>query len=66
MTVTQNDSKFIEWPRFVLNFGTTERMKMRRFEEGVAVYIPHQLASQPIHTYQDLYKRAAEVERVKT
>jgi len=39
---------------------------MRRFEEGSAFYIRNQLARQPILTYQELYERAAEVERVKT
>jgi len=39
---------------------------MRRFEEGLAFYIRNQLAEQPILTYQELYERAAEVERVKT
>ena len=39
---------------------------MRRFEEGLAFYIRNQLAGQPILTYQELYERAAEVERVKT
>ena len=38
---------------------------MRRFEEGLALHIRHQLAGQPIHTYQDLYEKATEVERVK-
>jgi len=40
-------------------------MKRRRFEEGLAFYIRHQLASQPIHTYQDLYERVTEVEHVQ-
>ena len=38
---------------------------MRRFEEGMAFYIRNQLAGQPILTYEELYDRAAEVERVK-
>ena len=38
---------------------------MRRFEESLAFYIRNQLARQPILTYQELYERVAEVERVK-
>jgi len=40
-------------------------MKMRRFEGSLALYIQHQLASQLIYIYQDLYEQTAEVERVK-
>jgi len=39
---------------------------MRMFEEGLAFYIWNQLTWQPILTYQELYKQAAEEERVKT
>ena len=39
---------------------------MRGFEEGLAFYILHQWASQPIYTYEDLYEEAAEVEQVKS
>jgi len=62
----QYASKFTELPRFVFEFVSSERLKMRRFEGGLAFYIRNQLAGQPILTYQELYERAAEVERVKT
>ena len=48
MTVMQYARKFMELPRFALDFMATERMKMRRFEEGLAFYIRNQLAGQPI------------------
>ena len=38
---------------------------MLRFEEGLALYIRNQLAGQPVQSSQELYKRVAEVERVK-
>jgi len=66
MTVMQYASKFTELSRFVPEFVSSEWLKMRTFEEGVAFYIRNQLAGQPILTYQELYERAAEVERVKT
>ena len=43
----------------------SERLKMRRLEDGLAFYIRNQLTDQPILTDQELYKRAAKVERVK-
>jgi len=66
MTVMQYASKFTELSRFVTDFVATEWMNMTRFKEGLAFYIRHQLVGQPIHTYEDLYERAAEVEWVKT
>ena len=66
MTVMQYASKFTELSRFVPKFVSSERLKMRRFEEGLAFYMWNQLAGQPILTYQELYERAAEVEQVKT
>jgi len=66
MTVMQYARKFTELSRFVPEFVSSERLKMRRFEEGLAFYIRNQLAGQPILTYQELYEEAAEVERVKT
>ena len=66
MTVLQHAIKFTELSRFVSEFVSSERLKMRRFEEGLTFYIRNQLAGQPILTYQELYERAAEVKRVKT
>lgn len=65
MTVTQYARKFMELSRFAPDFVASEKLKMRRFEEGLAFYIRNQLAGQPIQTYQELYERAAKVERVK-
>jgi len=39
MTVIQYASKFTELSRFVSKFVSSERLKMRRFEEGLAFYI---------------------------
>ena len=39
MTVIQYASKFIELSRFVPEFVSSKRLKMRRFEEGLAFYI---------------------------
>ena len=55
----------MELSRSASDFVATERMKMRRFEEGLAFYIRNQLTGQPVQTYQELYERAAEVESVK-
>ena len=65
ITVMQYARKFTKLSRFAPDFIVTEKLKMRRSEEGLAFYIRNQLAGQPIQTYQELYKRAAEVERVK-
>jgi len=48
ITVMQYASKFTELSRFVLEFVSSERLKMRRFEEGLTFYIQNQLAWQPI------------------
>jgi len=65
MTVMQYARKFMELSRFTPDFMGMERMKMRWFEEGLSFYVRNQLAGQPIQTYQELYERVAEVERVK-
>ena len=44
MTIMQYASKFTELSRFVPKFMSSERLKMRRFEEGLASYIRNQLA----------------------
>ena len=66
MTVLQYASKFAELSRFVPKFVSSERLKMRRFKEGLAFYIRNQFVRQPIMTYQELYERAAKAEQVKT
>jgi len=58
-------NKFTKLSRFVPEFVSSKRLKMRRFEEGLAFYIRNQLVGQPILTCQELYERAAEVKRVK-
>jgi len=44
---------------------SSQRLKMKRFEEGLAFYIRNQLAGQLMLACQGLYERAAEEERVK-
>ena len=44
MTVTQYARKFMELSRFAPDFVASEKLKMRRFEEGLAFYIGNQLA----------------------
>jgi len=51
MTVLQYVRKFTELSRFVPEFVSTERLKMRRFEQGLTFYSQNQLAGQPILTY---------------
>jgi len=63
--VMQYTSKFTELFKFVPKFVSSERLKMRRFEEDLACYIRNQLAGQLISTYKELYKRVAQVEQVK-
>jgi len=48
MTVMQYASKFTEQFRFVLEFVSSERLKMRRFKEGLAFNIRNQLVGQLI------------------
>jgi len=62
MIVTQCAGKFTKLSRFIPEFVASKQMKMRIFEKGLDLYIRHQLAGQPIHTYQDLYERATKVE----
>jgi len=56
MTVMQYASKFTELSRFVSEFVSSERLKMRRFKKRLAFYICNQLAGQPILTYEELYE----------
>jgi len=44
MTMMQYANKFTELLRFALDIVASERMKMRRFKEGLACYIQNQLA----------------------
>ena len=62
MIVLQYAHKLTELSRFGPDFVVTEKLKMRRFEEGLAFYFRNQLVGQPIQTYKELYERAAEVE----
>ena len=43
MTEMQYASKFTELSRLATNFVASERLKMRRFREGLAFYIRNQL-----------------------
>jgi len=51
MTVVQYASKVAELSRFLPEFVSSIRLKMRRFEEGLAFYIRDKLVGQPILTY---------------
>lgn len=62
MIVMQYASKFIGLSRFLSKFVLYKTLKMRKFEEGLALYIHNQLTNQSILSYQDLYEQAAEVE----
>ena len=53
VTVMQYASKFIEVSRFFVKLVSPERLKMRRFKEGLAFHVRNQLAGQPILTYQE-------------
>jgi len=66
MTVMQYVSKFAELSRFIRKFVLSKRLKIRRFEKGLAFYIRNQLAEQPILSYQEVYERVAEVKQAKT
>ena len=66
LSVMEYANRFAELSRFASEYVTTDRMRMLRFEEGLAPYIQNQLAGQPVQTSQELYERAAEIERVKT
>ena len=48
MMVMQYAWKFIELERFAPDFVASKKLKMRRFEEGLAFYIRNHLAGQPI------------------
>jgi len=54
--VLQYASKFIELSRIVPELLSSERLKMRTFEEGLAFYICKQLAGPLMPTYQELYE----------
>jgi len=56
MTMMQYANKFPELSKFVPEFVSSKRQKMRRFEEGLAFYIRNQLVRQPILTYQALHE----------
>jgi len=51
MTIMQYASQFTELSRFVPKFVSSERLKMRRFNKGLAFYVRNQLAGQPILSY---------------
>ena len=46
MTVMQYASEFMELFRFVPEFVSSERLKMRRFQQGLAFYNCNQLVGQ--------------------
>ena len=48
MMAMQYTCKFMELSRFASDFVVSKRLKIRRFEEGLAFYIRNQLAGEPI------------------
>ena len=58
MTVIQYASNFKELSGFIPECVSSKRLKMRRFEEGLAFCIRNQLAR-----YQELYERAADLKQ---
>jgi len=65
LSVMEYANRFAELSRFAPEYVATDYMRMQRFEEGLAPYIRNHLAGQPIQSNQELYERAADVERVK-
>jgi len=65
LSVMEYANRFAERSRFVPEYVATDYMRMQRFEEGLAPYIRNHLAGQPVQSSQELYERAADVERVK-
>jgi len=60
-TMMQCTIKFIELSPFIPEYRACKMLKMKMFEERLAIYIRNQLVGQPICTYQELCERAAEV-----
>ncbi|XP_021841470.2 uncharacterized protein [Spinacia oleracea] len=56
--------KFNELARFSPNLVTTDRQRMNRFEGGLNIEIRDRLSSSRISTFQELYDRAINVERI--
>jgi len=66
LSVMEYANHFAILSSFTSEYVAIDRVRMLRFKEGLVPYIRNQLAGQPIHTSQELYERAAEIERVKT
>jgi len=62
ITVMQYASKLTELSRSIQEVVSSERLKLRRFEEGLTSYVRNQLTCQLIVACQGLYERAAEGE----
>ncbi|XP_021840846.2 uncharacterized protein [Spinacia oleracea] len=56
--------KFNELARFAPDLVTTDRQRMNRFEGGLSIEIRDRLSSSRISTFQELYDRAINVERI--
>ena len=61
MNMIQYASKLIELSQFILEYVASERLKMRKFEEGLAIYTCNQQADQPTYTYRELCESAVKV-----
>jgi len=64
--VMEYASHFAKLSRFTLEYVAIDRMRMLRFDKGMAPYIRNQLAGQPVQTSQELYEHVVEIERLKT
>jgi len=60
------ESRFAELPRFASKYVMRNQMRILRFKEGLVHYIRNQFAGQPVQISHELYKRAAEIELLKT
>ena len=65
LSVMEYANRFADLSRFAPEYVAIDYMQMQTFEEGLAPYIRIHLVGQPIQSSQELYERAADVERVK-
>ena len=64
MSVTDYATKFEELSRFAVDYVAIEKMKKNQIERGLDSEICQQFGGHHITTYQELYDRAIDVERV--
>jgi len=54
ISVMEYANKFTKLSKFAPEYVATDRMRMLRFEEGLALYISNQLAGQSVQSSQEL------------